>query len=100
MDVKQKRTIKPSTGERYAICKFRVKALLRELGVLKVIDEKILEKLCNKWLKLNLAARMIVIEYLSNAFLNFAKDKQHANDKWGITSQVIPPQKTKSSDRA
>ena len=75
MDVQQKRNIKPFNGERYAIWKFRVKALLSELGVLKVINEDVQENPSDEWQKQNLTAKNTIIEYLSDAFLNFANNQ-------------------------
>lgn len=75
MDQSQKRNIKPFNGEKYSIWKFRIKALLSELGVFKVIEEYGPEIPNPNSLKLNSTARCTVIEYLNDSFINFAKDE-------------------------
>jgi len=67
-----KRNIKPFHGEKYAIWKFRIRALLTELDVLRVIDKDIPEKVEEQWKKAERCAKSTLIEYLSDSFLNFA----------------------------
>uniref|UniRef100_A0A034WLU8 Copia protein n=1 Tax=Bactrocera dorsalis TaxID=27457 RepID=A0A034WLU8_BACDO len=69
---KAKRNIKPFDGEKYAIWKFRVRALLAELDVLKVIDGDAPHEAGEEWKKAERCAKSTLIEYLSDAFLNFA----------------------------
>lgn len=51
MDTRHKRNIKPFNGEKYAIWKFRVKALLGELEVVNVVDGEIPAEPTAAWLK-------------------------------------------------
>jgi len=66
-----KRNIKPFDGEKYAIWKFKIGALLTELDVLRVIDEDIPEKVDEQWKKAERCAKSTLIDYLSDSFLNF-----------------------------
>jgi len=40
MEKTNKRNIRPFDGEKYSIWKFRIRALLNEIDVLKVIDQE------------------------------------------------------------
>lgn len=73
MDSRSKRNIQPFNGERYSTWKFRIKSLLEELQVSSVIDDPVPEKPDAEWLKKNQIAKGTLIEYLGDAFLNFAK---------------------------
>ena len=46
-NLKVKRNIKPFDGDRYSVWKLRIRALLNELDVIKVIDSAVPEKLTN-----------------------------------------------------
>lgn len=70
----KKRNIQPFNGERYSVWKFRVRSLLSEMQVLDVIDKE--EPGCpdEEWQKKNLTARNVIIEYLADSLLNYAKE--------------------------
>lgn len=74
-----KRTIKPFTGERYSVWKFRVRTLLAEIGVLNVIEDEGDER-DEEWKQSDLTAEGIIIEYLSDYFLGFAQESERAQE--------------------
>jgi len=67
---KGKRNIKPFDGEKYSIWKFRVRPLLEEHDVLRVIDETHAE-VTDEIKKAERNAKSLIIEYLSDAFLSY-----------------------------
>ena len=69
-----KRNIKPFDGEKYGVWKFRIRAILSELGALQVIDNEIPVPVTEAWQKLERTAKSILVEYLSDSFLGFAKE--------------------------
>lgn len=78
-NLKTKRNIKPFDGEKYTVWKFRIRALLSEMDVLKVIDEDPIIR-CNLWEKNNRIAKSIIVEYLSDSYLGFAKEDSTAKE--------------------
>ena len=80
MDTKSKRNIQPFNGEKYSVWKFRIKSLLAELQVLDVIDEAVPENPSAQWIKRNQTAKNTIVEYLSDTYLNFAKDQNRAQE--------------------
>lgn len=76
---KSKRNIKAFDGEKYSIWKFRVRALLNEMEVLNVIDEDP-KTSCSQWQKNNRTAKGIIVEYLSDSYLGFARDETTAKE--------------------
>lgn len=76
---KIKRNIKPFDGEKYSIWKFRIRALLNEMDVIKVIDDDSLPR-NETWEKNNSTAKNVIIEYLSDSYLGFAKEGVSAKD--------------------
>lgn len=84
--VKVKRNIQAFNGEKYSVWKFRVRALLTELDVIKVIDQEppiIDEELPNQnneWNRAERLAKSIIVEYLSDSFLGFATTDRTAKE--------------------
>jgi len=79
MEKTNKRNIRPFDGEKYSIWKFRIRALLNEIDVLKVIDqEEEEEEDLVEWQKKEKCAKSVIIEYLSDSFLGFAKSEDTA----------------------
>lgn len=78
--LKLKRNIKPFNGEKYSVWKLRIKALLTELDVLKVIEDAIPDVLTEEWNKAERIAKSIIVEYLSDSFLGFAKTDSTAKE--------------------
>lgn len=77
---KIKRNIKPFNGEKYSVWKFRIRSLLTELDVIKVIDQTIPEKLTDEWNKAERIAKSVIVEYLRDSFLGFVKTDNTASD--------------------
>lgn len=81
----QKRNIKPFNGEKYAVWKFRIKSLLAELNVLTVIESDPPDEFpdivaAEAWNKSEITAKSVIVEYLSDAFLGFAKENIKAKE--------------------
>lgn len=79
MDLKSKRNIKPFDGEKYSVWKFRVRALLSEINVLQVIDDDPIIR-SQDWEKNNRIAKSIIVEYLTDSYLGFAKEESTAKE--------------------
>ena len=79
-NLKVKRNIKAFDGERYSVWKFRLRALLSELDVLKVLDDEKLDKKSDEWKKADKVAKSVIIEYLSDSFLGFVKVESSAKE--------------------
>lgn len=72
MDLKTKRNIKPFDGDRYSVWKFRIRALLSEMDLIKVIDDDPIIR-SQEWEKNNRIAKGVIVEYLADSYLGFAK---------------------------
>ncbi|CAK9797987.1 Copia protein, partial [Anthophora quadrimaculata] len=79
-NVKTRRNIKPFDGERYSVWKLRIRALMNELDVLKVIDEDIPTKLSVEWIRAERVAKNLIVEYLSDSFLGFVQTGSTAKE--------------------
>ncbi|CAK9796582.1 Copia protein [Anthophora quadrimaculata] len=79
-NVKTRRNIKPFDGERYSVWKLRIRALMNELDVLKVIDEDIPTKLSVEWIRVERVAKNLIVEYLSDSFLGFVQTGSTAKE--------------------
>lgn len=78
--LKAKRNIKAFDGERYGVWKFRLRALLSELDVIKVLDDAIPEPLTDEWVKAERTAKNVIVEYLSDSFLGFVQSDKSAKE--------------------
>ena len=50
-----------------------MRSLLNELDVLKVIDEQVPARMTGEWIKADKLAKSVIVDYLSDSFLGFAK---------------------------
>lgn len=75
-----KRNIKIFDGEKYSIWKFRIRAVLTELEMIKVIDEETPEgdELTDGWKKAERIAKSIIVDSLADSFLNFVTPRSTA----------------------
>lgn len=78
---KDRRNIQPFNGSKYNAWKHRVRNLLFELDVLKVIDELSPDPLNKKWVKAERVAKCVIVEYLADAYLKY--------DTPGATAKTI-----------
>lgn len=76
---KTKRNIIPFNGEKYSVWKLRIRSLLCELDVIKVIDEDPIIR-CSTWEKSNRIAKSVIVEYLADSYLSFAKGDATAKE--------------------
>lgn len=72
--LKTKKNIVPFNGQRYSIWKRRIRALLNELDVLKVIDEDPPEMVDDEWNKAERTAKGVIIQFLCDSLLSFAEE--------------------------
>lgn len=75
-----KRNIQPFDGEKYTVWKFRVQSLLFELSVKDVLDRDPPSIISDEWRKKDSTAKSVIVEYLGDSFLSFAKENITA--KW------------------
>lgn len=75
-----KRNIKAFDGDKYSVWKFRIRALMTEINVIKVIDNEIPDKPTDDWDKAERIAKNIIVEYLSDSLLGFAKGESTARE--------------------
>lgn len=83
-----KRNIKPFNGEKYSVWKYRIRALLTELDVIKVIDSDVPEVPNAAWNKAERIAKSVIIEYLSDSCLSFAKPESSAKDIFNYMDSI------------
>lgn len=67
-------------GDKYYLWEFFVRSLLAKYEVCDVVDQTLaaLENQTEEWQRKNSTAKNIIVEYLSDAFLNFVKDNSTA----------------------
>lgn len=79
-NLKLKRNIKPFDGDKYSVWKLRIRNLLNELEVLKIIDEEPPTELNNAWVKKERIAKNTLIDYLSDSLLGLASEENTAKE--------------------
>lgn len=80
VDSRIKRNITPFNGEKYSIWKKRIRGLLSELGVLKVINEETPAKITDAWKTAESTAKNILMEYLSDSFRSYVTNEKTVKD--------------------
>lgn len=70
---RQKRNITAFNGEKYRVWKKRVRALLNELDLLKIIDDPLPSEKDENFKKTDRQAKGVIIEYLSDSFIHYAE---------------------------
>ena len=75
---KSQKHFKPFDGEKYSAWKIRIRVLLEEHKVLYVVDDAVPEKPDDKWVQDDCTAKRIIIDYLSDSFLKYAKGEMKA----------------------
>lgn len=65
-----KRNIKVFDGERYSVWKFRIRAILTELNVIKVLDEEPPLEPTKRWERAERTAKGVLVEYIADSLLN------------------------------
>lgn len=73
----RKRNIQPFNGEKYALWKFRITAVLREMNVLHILENPVPTEPTEQWTRDDSIVCGIIFEYLSDTLLNSIKDQQH-----------------------
>lgn len=73
---KNRRNIKPFNGERYGIWKFRIRALLAEEEVLRVVDDEVPLRPNAEWNKMERTATSIIVENLSDTMLGIVTGEE------------------------
>lgn len=77
---KVKRNIKPFDGDKYSVWKLRIRNLLNELDVLKVIDEDPPSEPDIKWLRKERIAKNTIVEYLADSLLGLITEYNSAQE--------------------
>ena len=80
MDSKTKWNIKPFDDERYRIWKYRIRSLLSDLNVIKMIDSEAPTPLSKDWMKAESTAKTLIIDYLSDSLLGVVGENLSARD--------------------
>lgn len=75
MEKYSKRNITPFNGEKYNVWKFRIMALLKDLRAKKVVTEDPPSPMTVSWENAEATAKNAIIEYLSDSYIDFAKDE-------------------------
>lgn len=75
-----KRNIKSFDGDKYSVWKLRIRNLLNELNVLKVIDEEPPAEPDELFTRMQKIAKNTLIEYLSDSLLGIIKEEFSAKD--------------------
>ena len=89
---KSRLNIKSFNGEKYSVWKFRVRALLSEFDVLKVIDENPPRLMSDDWKRAEQKAKSVIIEYLSDSFLFFAQPTRTAKECFAALDEIYERQ--------
>lgn len=72
--------IQPFDGKKYTVWKFCVKLLLPELSVRDVVDSDPPSDISDEWHKNDSTAKSVIVEYLGDSFLSFAKQNTTARE--------------------
>lgn len=86
--MEKKKNIKVFDGEKYSVWKIRMRALLSELDVIKVIDYETPKVINDEWKRAERIAKGTIVEYLSDSFLNFAKQEYTAKNVFRSLDKV------------
>ena len=77
---KTKWNIKPFDSDKYRIWKFRIRSLLSDLNVIKVIDSDAPTAPNKEWMKAESTAKRLITDYLSDSLLGVVGENLSAKE--------------------
>ena len=84
-----KRAIRQFNGGPYSIWKFRIKAIIAEEGALQVLNEEPPVELTDNWKKMEMFAKVCIIEYISDSMIGTITEQDTARDVFKKFDDII-----------